>query len=332
MRGWGALLAAIVVSAAARTVSAADVEAVHVEVVAPAECTDDRRFFDEVRARTARVRLAAPADEDARTIAVRIVQNGASVDGEIVVRDPRAAPARRSVTGETCDAVASVLALVAALAIDPMASTAPVRKQAPAPPRAPPPTTPARSLSPLDRPPAAPAPSRWRVSAGVHAGSFGARPTDPLFCASAFADMAVQGPPLLAPSFRLSVHRTLDASIEAGAGTATLRWTFGRAEACPIRFVLGPWIRARPCALFEAGVIEAGGAIARAQFRMRPWAAGGAQVRFAWTVASAMALEADVGLAFPVVRETFFFEPSPDVYRAAPALGVASLGVAVLFP
>ncbi len=335
-----------------------------VEVRAPEACSDERRFFAEVRARTSRVRRASTNEVPLHTLRVQLEAKASVVDGELVIVDSQGSATHRGLSGETCDAVVSGLALVAALALDPRASTAPISvgetgapgpsvPSGPAPPPEPepppPPTEPGRATSPpaepaspralparesASAPPKAPARARSiRFVAGVHAAGVGIAPPGPVVDASAFVDLALRSPAILSPAFRLSVHRTTEATVDIGEGSGSFAWTFGRVEACPLRLGGTRPLGVRPCALFDGGVVDATGrGIAHPQSRLRPWAATGALARLEWSPLRALRLEASLGAVLPLLRESFFFQPSAGIYQPPVVAWTAGLGVGVHFP
>jgi hypothetical protein len=405
MRASLGVVAAIALSIAPRMAQALEVEPVRVDFHAPLRCSDGQRFWAEVRARTARVRLAR-TDEDVRTFDVRLTRAGGKVLGELVILDPRSLTTHRTVSGESCDAVVSVLALVAALAVDPMASTGPIGADgaaptgagsspktatpapapipapaasspaaapasSPAPPPGPAPVPFPASSSPASAPATSPAsppdslspqataetavqpavnpdtntrpaastrehapasPARRRIAVGLNLAAFGAAAPNPIAEASIFADLTLGERPILAPSFRLAVHRTLDTSIGANGGNATIDWTYGRADICPLRYAFNGELDVRPCVLGDVGALAASGVAAHTQSVIRPWAAVGGLARFSWTIARVLRVELDGGLELPIIRETYFFQPTSYVYQAPLLAGMASLGVGVLFP
>ena len=93
--------------------------AVEVELEAPGGCADSRSFFDRLRARTDRVRLAQ-AGERALTIDVKVSRVGPKVHGELRFRQGTSESATRQVDGATCEEVVGVLSLTAALALERM--------------------------------------------------------------------------------------------------------------------------------------------------------------------------------------------------------------------
>ncbi|HET9933601.1 MAG TPA: hypothetical protein VFQ35_23005 [Polyangiaceae bacterium] len=90
---------------------------VEVELEAPSGCADSRSFFERLRARTDRVRLAQPG-ERALIIDVRVSRVGAKVHGELRFRQDATESATRQVDGATCEEVVGVFTLTAALALE----------------------------------------------------------------------------------------------------------------------------------------------------------------------------------------------------------------------
>jgi hypothetical protein len=134
-----------------------DVEPIHFQYVASAPCPDEASFLALVRGRTQRWREAAVGAEDARQF---LVEAGVSEVGcrtrhssercgpehqtagrlawaRLTVTESGKAGAPREIRAPSCDEAVGAIAVVAALAIDPTASTAPVA--APTHPTPPPP-------------------------------------------------------------------------------------------------------------------------------------------------------------------------------------------------
>jgi hypothetical protein len=98
-------------------------EPVRIQFVGPADCSDAARFLGEVRARTPRVR-AASEGEPARVFHVTVSREGDNALGTLVVEDVERASIPRTMQAGSCEEVVGALALVAALAIDPLAVSA----------------------------------------------------------------------------------------------------------------------------------------------------------------------------------------------------------------
>lgn len=96
---------------------------IRIDFDAPAGCADSEAFYDGVLARMSRVRHARPG-ENAMRLVVRLTRTGGKVHGELYIRGEGGESDTRRVDGATCTEVVQVLALTAALAIDPSAGIA----------------------------------------------------------------------------------------------------------------------------------------------------------------------------------------------------------------
>src|SRR6267142_2694079 len=86
---------------------------------ADAGCPDGSRFVDQILARTRKAAIAGPRDAR-RTFVVTVrSRNETTFAGHLEIRSASDATTSRDVTGPTCEAVTTALALIAALAIDP---------------------------------------------------------------------------------------------------------------------------------------------------------------------------------------------------------------------
>jgi hypothetical protein len=119
-----AALAAVAVAAASfvslRAATAEDLVPVRVDYEARAGCPDADAFTREVLARAPRARLAAPT-EQARALVVRIRGADHALEGSLVVRDVDGTKtAARSVHAHSCEELATALAVITAVVIDPV--------------------------------------------------------------------------------------------------------------------------------------------------------------------------------------------------------------------
>ncbi len=117
-----------------------------------ASCPPRAQFVDEVRARTSKVRFAGA--DGARRFSVAFSRSEDEFTGKLEIVSGEGETSERVITGRDCDEVASGLALVLALAVDPDASTAPIG-ELPPPPAPGPESTPAAApaVAPVKRPP-----------------------------------------------------------------------------------------------------------------------------------------------------------------------------------
>jgi hypothetical protein len=334
------LLEAALFAAPAR----ADVEAISLTYRADPGCPDESRFQQEVTARTARARWAAP-DEAARAFVVTATAEAGTVRGTLSISNLDGSSSRREITGDTCGEVVSVLALIPALAIDPLARMAtpatpgvggatagdatPPQAPAPAPPA--PPESARKSTAavapPLSHPPSAPAPLpaepssetarapaasgsarrvRWAIGIDSH-WLAGLVPGSP-FGGGAFVDVAGRARGYLVPSFRVSLVATTARVDFAQAIGAELDWFVSRLEACPIRFA---WPRAGAlslCAALDAGVLRSDGTgLTNALTDVRPWLASAALGRLTWSAFANVFIEGGGGVTAQVTRYSFSF-------------------------
>src|SRR5258706_9026052 len=95
-------------------------EPVHVIFQAPASCPGRDEFLSQLRARTARVVLAAP-DAAAFSVDVTIHVEKDQFVGQLTLGAGSVAPAQRQFTAKSCETVVASLALAVALALDPEA-------------------------------------------------------------------------------------------------------------------------------------------------------------------------------------------------------------------
>jgi hypothetical protein len=329
-------------------------EAVRFEYDAPTSCPTRDAFIAEVRARTSRARLAAEG-EPARTFHVTLAWSEAGAEGTLVVTDLTPTTSRRVVDGDSCSAVASALALVAALAIDPSASTGPIQvavagAEIPLLPQAvsllpppPLPVAPPPSISrPLPKPRIEPLEEARRgalpLDFAAHAALsvFGAgTPLGGVVGSSIGGSIAISRGSWLAPELRLGLsYAGIDSPEQIQNEYAKFTWWRGELEACPVRLAIARSVDLRPCALGRAGALISDGHGATSSLSSTsPWGELGVSALLEWRIVGALAIEMEVGPDFPLVRETYAFQhPFVHVYGAPPVMAEGRLGLAVHFP
>jgi hypothetical protein len=337
-------LALLVVGAVEQAARAQAPRAVRLEYDAPPACADEASFQAQVRARSARVIFAS---DGGTALRVRIGARGARFEGDVSLGELHG-PARRHVEG-SCEDVTAALALIAALALDPMASTAsdpagassasapPAASTAPPPPAPtasaatspPPKKTDERRLA--DAEPLSEAEERahgWGWSIGAEAAITQGVAPSALVTVPAFLDVSRRGPTVFTPAVRLRFERA-DSASSAAQGGAYFTWTAGSLDLCPVS--LSTWrVRVWPCARAEAGVLAATGAeTTPVRSDSRPWMTLGLVARARVTVVGALFVELEGGAFAPLVRDRFFVEPDTTVERvpAVAAAGAAGGGV-----
>jgi hypothetical protein len=347
-------------SATARSQPAAPVavEPIVVEYTAPQPpCPSAASFVAQIEQRTTRARLAAPG-ENARRFFVRLEQRTQGFGGGLVLASDGSS---REVIGTSCDEVASALALIVALAIDPQASTAPVPTPVPlpGPPSSAPPVVPFAPIGPptprwtdpwpaqppprVDRGPgpwpplAQPLPAvpqdagsrNWTGALGAGGGALSGFAPGASLLIGIHGELRLERPGLLAPAFRLGARFAPSNQEDTAIGTATFRLFAGEVSACPIRLEADRF-RLFPCAGLELGglVVEASSERGP-QTSVRPWMAAGLAARGQLALVEPLRLEAQLGAAVPFVQDEFVFEPDETVHATPPLSGSGLVGVVV---
>jgi len=341
----------------------AGAEPIAVRVDAAPGCPGERDFFDQIHARTRRVRRAA-AGERARTIRVSI-ESGARSVGRLELDDGSGATASRVVSAASCAQVVEALAFVAALWIDPAArrpeaqagdaarddaeaapvnagdaadvdGSAPAASEAAIVAAAEDAGTPAapRAERPVS---ATPSPRPFRFGAGAGFDAEGLAAPGPLFGLRVFVDVAAERDALIAPAARLSFARHASDDLTVPGASARFTWWVARLDGCPIAFRVSDVVALRPCATLEAGALHAEGIDALApQSRTRPWLAPGALARVEWSAAAWLVLGGEAGVIAPLLRENFVFlpdsRPGGAVYTPPVVAAHAAIAAEVPFP
>jgi len=232
----------------------------------------------------------------------------------MVIRQANGALDTRLVPGGSCAEVADAMALIAALAIDPMASTRPIAKPTPSTPvaareptppiriRTAPPPTPRREMPPV--------PWRWAAHIGLAMSS---TPTPWL------GPGALVGGEVLSPwgsSVRLDAIWREGGSVSTAAGEADFRALYARLAVVPVRVrwsengTVGPWL------FGEAGQLSAAGSDTVNPKKVAVlWGAVGAGARLDWQPLGPLVFGASGGGLLPLTRDSFYFRPDVEAHR-----------------
>jgi hypothetical protein len=306
---------------------------VRVDYRAATGCPTAAYFRASIAARTSLVRFA-DTDDVTRAFVLDVAVDGDRARGVLRVLDASGAESARQLAGVTCREVVDALALVAALAIDPRASTAPLAiapaepEPAPAPPStpAPPPRVAPAAIASASAP--APSRSRWAIGAGVGAGVVDAGLPEPAYEVAPGLVARRGGGRLL--ELGVAFVRVASGGDATADGMVDLTWNLGRAEAC-LAIVELVGITASACARVDAGALVAQGVDVPNPRRVtRPWVAPGAALTIGRAIGPVL-VRAGVGIDAPLVRDRF--ELAPDVELAAtPAVQVrGAVGIVVMF-
>lgn len=308
---------------------------IRIEYHADSACPSEQDFRKDVTARAAQ---AAPRyGHDARLFVVVMTGAGGQAHGHLQIFDSSGSAFVRDVMGESCNEVASALALVTALAIDPLSFTAPTSSSR-APVEAPGvlalanavPYATARldysrralTVPPLPRSRMSSVPSArvtrggpvtWGWSTGIQGISMGHVVPKPAFGGGLFADLTPDGAWIIWPDFRLgAIYATTVNTWEGATGVgARWWWLLARAEACPLRLATADaTLTIRTCGGFDAGIITANGKLKNADNTTGEWVAIGPSLRLAWQPPTRFAFELGTGLNFPLKHWSFTYKDS----------------------
>jgi hypothetical protein len=307
--------------------SAAD-EPIRIRYVAPAGCPQEAAFVTQVRLRTERWHLAAEG-EAVRDFSVDVQRGPEGVAARLSIRAPAGDETTvRQLQGTSCDEVVDGIALMAALAIDPNASTFPTARTFPT--AGTPLPLPAPAPVPIPARPLAPRPG-WRISIGMDADLMfldSALALGP----SAFAEAGLERTGLLQPALRASFTRAHSNRLNTADGAAYFEWTMVGLDACPLRFRLGRSLLLGPCIDGRAGVLTATGSeVVNARSVSESWVDLRLVGRAQAVLFDTLVLEAAGGAIVPLLRWSYHFDPTFPAYRVPPAGEVVTVGVGVRF-
>ena len=326
----GAIFVALASTLGARRSAAQQVpEAIAWTYRAPPECPSAEIFEREFESRTKRAELVSGLANATRSFAVTLSSEPGRTVGRIEIDGPEGAVAKRVVAGHTCGGVVSALALVAALAVDPLAIEAP----SPSEPDA-------RKAVPRSAPVKRPdhgrmSTSRTVVASGLEGGTAIGLFPNPAPSVSTFVEARRERGSALSPSARLSLSASVSSPVSVSPGSASFRWMAVALDGCPFELRLARGWRATPCAFVQLGVLAGSGrGVATPEAESRRWIALGGSGRLDWNFLGAFFAEAHGRLEAPLARDTFVFAlPERVVVHAVPAvLGSFELGVGVRWP
>jgi hypothetical protein len=286
---------------------------IQVEFDAPSGCSDPEAFYAGLFARSDRARRAVNGEESVH-LGVRLTRVGTKVHGELRVGDGRDIDTR-TIEGANCDEVVEVLSLTAALALHvvprpqpapppplPPRASPPPPVATPAPPPPPPPPTAPPIVVVETPPPPRPRAVRFELALGAVAAAV---VTPYLNTGGALsARLAHEVPDGLGVRGGLALlyvpNDLLRSPDELG-----VRWTAISASLCP-GIGRGGTIRIQPCAQAIGGwlwVEER--AVTNPETAKRSWWSLGGTLRADAALGAGFRLEAELGLAIPLVKRRF---------------------------
>lgn len=300
------------------------------DYTAPPTCPDRAAFVAAIHARTARPLLVA---EDGEAVALRVsidLIHPESASGRLELREPDGTEETRSVSSRTCAEVASALALVAAVMLDPDASTLPTENLPPVPPPPLPPPAPRPATPPSSGPP--PPISRgprWSTAAGVQLGALGGIGPAIAPMVGALFDLERSGAFVSTGRISIDFART---ESDVRTGTQTYEWLGGSFRLCPIHFALGRAVRVAPCAGMQiAGHRGTTSEVQSPTSHLGLWLAPTLGAAIRWQLTSSVSLELQGAALAPLRRNRFFLAPNSTIFEVPQISGIGSLAACITF-
>lgn len=314
----------------------------------PQGCPPVGDFERDVQQRAPRARFTA--DPGARQFRATAWLEAEVWVGELTAIPTVDASSVRRVRGASCAEVASALALIVALALDPEAMRDPGGAGMGAPEQSaqqPPPLLP----PPVMVPPPQPAPlppesaaersaelqsrnrNRWRMSAGADALAYLGVAPEALFGMGISVDVTPARDRVLTWLVRLSgaylFPRDLGSPLKA-----RFKSQFLAIEGCPVRLPLGALVSVLPCVGFEGGQIEVSGidqaGVISTEDQSSPSFALMEALRVAVRLGKVLSLEAGGTLKQPFRHDSFgYSRPPVTVYTVPSVTGSFGLGLRV---
>jgi hypothetical protein len=305
-------------------------------LVAPEGCGSEADLATSITRRSDRIRIDPASD---RRLHITIRTDGALTRVELSLTQPTGRRSTRALKASSCDEALEAAALVAAVSLDPAASTALEPLDEDEPPSAP---TPPPVVQP---PPAAKAPvvtappveraRRWSFGAVAVGEAHWAPAPEAVLGAGIVLHGSYEIISVLAPTLRakgsLGFWSRRVAAGDPGIVRFALRSFTG--EVCPIRLGI-PMLGVLPCGFWMEGRLwTAGRKFPVTHESDRPWRAYGGSV-VAW-YRPAPPIEIQAGLTVGATRyrdSSYLSEPFQYIHRVGRVYRALSLGAGVTFP
>ncbi len=290
-------------------------------------CPDAIEFSRQIRSRAPRLR-PAEGDEPALGFYAELDDRSGYATGRLTARSPDGREVTRTVRGPTCDDVVTALALIAALAADPVqplevpASEPVARKRAP--PRAR--RTPDSDVSSDETPyrafdePTIPEPTeRWTYGVGGGVEFNSAIAPSQSYGISVSFEAEAPGGSIGRAFWSLSAIRAASGTTSTAGSDASFSWFAFRLDGCPARWPELKPLFLRPCAFFDVGALQANISTdpEDSHSSTHTWVSAGAFLRIEALVGDdAISFQLDGGVVAPLTHGGF-----------GPAFQVPSAGI-----
>jgi hypothetical protein len=329
---FGAVLT-VVQAAAEPAASAPDEVTASLELVSTPGCGSEPELAAAIASRSERIRIVA-REAATRALRIELKEVGGGLVATLSLTQPSGRRSQRTLKAANCAEALDAAALVAAVSLDPTASSAPAESVSAVPPA----VTPApaeRSCPPCAEPapPREPAPADGlvvSVALWFEALSGPAPAVMPGVAAGVM--LGYERDSVLSPAVRVSYAHFARGDFATSAGTADFTLDALTVELCPLRAKAGPLV-IYPCVLRVTGgeLLAEGSNTLEPRSRGRPWWVVGSSLVGLVRPSSTLELTFTLGAGRPLIRDRFQFEPL-EFHRVSGVAFGAGAGAGVTFP
>jgi hypothetical protein len=230
----------------------------------------------------------------------------------------------------------AAVGLIAAVAIDPQASTEPLPRATPTPPptlmrKREAPTPPIAADEPVPLPPS-PTRSYWMYGFGVGAWLLGGV-SPGVSVGGGWYGETLNENPVFPFAMRLSVLRTITTTTSTELGDASFRLTASRLTGCVLGWPAEGAVRARPCLFADLGSLEARGENTHDPGETSLlWRAVGMTARVEVRLLRRVYVGGEGGILLPLLRDSFYFRPERTIHTIPGVTGTLGLDVGLRLP
>jgi hypothetical protein len=306
------------------------------ELVAPEGCGSEAELSRSITRRSDRIRIDATSD---RRLRIAIRTEGTLTRVELSLTQATGRRSTRTLKASSCDEALEAAALVAAVSLDPAASTALEPVEEDGPPSEPPPP-PVLKPPPVPKPPPSATPPRkraprWSLGAAVVGEAHWAPAPHAMLGPGLVVHGSYELLSVLAPTLRVKGSLGLWARRVAADNPGIVRFTLRSftGELCPVRLGV-PMLGILPCGFWMEGrVWAAGRKFPVTHEHDRPFRAYGGSLVAWYRPVPPFELQAGVEVGATRYRDSAYLsEPFQYIHRVGSVYRAVSAGAGVTFP
>ena len=311
------------------------VESIVLTYAAPPTCPSEGSFVAAVRAHTVRWVRVSAGTTNARELRVRMTARSRDAVGALTATTASGDVSERELVAPSCEELASALAIMVAIAIDPEDDpTAATSRRADVVP-APGPVVAPRAEAPRPRPP--PTSSRPLVAFELRAEVTSAVISSalPVAAVTIALEPAPKRRPWLAwrPLVALGFRQSLPIEIAQGSGSFEFVWSAANLRACPVVFTTpSERIEVAPCVETSVGTLHAqGSGVAESRDASVLWADVGLSAAARVRVGGRFFVSGTFLATAPLVRRPFELTSGARISLAPPVGILGGAGAGAVF-